>query len=184
MSPVTNALVFLINALFGLYILLIMLRFLLTFLRIRFNDASTLFLLQLTDPPLRILYTFIPRWRTVDIAALVLILALTFIKLLLTVYLFGQYASFTALILRTILDTLSLALYVFFWAIILRAILSWVELLTQQSLYNNPVVRLLDNLTEPLLAPVRRRLPPTPGIDISPLIVGILLYAGILLLSW
>ncbi|EIJ41020.1 putative integral membrane protein [Beggiatoa alba B18LD] len=184
MSPVANAFAFLVNALFGLYILLIMLRFLLTLLRVRFHDEISQFLLQVTDPPLKPLYLFIPRWRNVDIAAIVLMLLLTFIKLILTVYLFDQRASFSMLVLYTVLDTLSLVLNVFFWAIILRAILSWVELLTQQPLYHTPISRLLHSLTEPLLQPVRRLLPATGGIDLSPLLVGILLYAGILLLSW
>ena len=47
-----------------------------------------------------------------------------------------------------------------------RAIISWV----QASPYN-PIVQFLYTTTEPILRPIRRRLPPTGGIDLSPLIV-------------
>ncbi len=47
-----------------------------------------------------------------------------------------------------------------------RAVISWV----QASPYN-PIVQFLYTATEPILRPIRRRLPPTPGIDLSPLVV-------------
>ena len=40
---------------------------------------------------------------------------------------------------------------------------------------SNPITRLLMDLTEPILAPVRRLMPATGGIDFSPTIVLILL---------
>jgi len=47
-----------------------------------------------------------------------------------------------------------------------RAVISWV----QASPYN-PIVQFLYSTTEPILRPIRRRLPHTPGIDLSPLVV-------------
>jgi YggT family protein len=38
-----------------------------------------------------------------------------------------------------------------------------------------PVVRFLHNITEPVLAPIRRALPPMGGLDLSPLVVIIVL---------
>lgn len=45
-----------------------------------------------------------------------------------------------------------------------------------------PVVRILQQLTEPVLAPVRRTLPPMGGLDLSPLVViiGLQILASIL----
>jgi len=67
-----------------------------------------------------------------------------------------------------------LILDVYTWIIIAAAVISWVNL----SPYH-PVVRLLRRLTEPVLAPIRRLLPPwkTWGLDFSPMIV-------ILLIQW
>lgn len=47
-----------------------------------------------------------------------------------------------------------------------RAVISWV----QASPYN-PIVQFLYTTTEPILRPIRRRLPPMSGIDMSPLVV-------------
>jgi YggT family protein len=52
------------------------------------------------------------------------------------------------------------------WIIIIRAILSWVN----PDPYN-PIVRFLHQITEPVLNPIRRRLPFMGGVDISPIVV-------------
>jgi YggT family protein len=59
------------------------------------------------------------------------------------------------------------ALLFFMWIVIARAILSWVS----PDPYN-PIVRFVHNVTEPVLYPIRRRLPlGFSGIDFSPVIV-------------
>jgi YggT family protein len=67
---------------------------------------------------------------------------------------------------------LHIVLTIYLWIIILRAIFSWVYV---PSLYQ--AGRLLYRLTEPVLRPVRRLLPPAKlgGLDISPIIVALLI---------
>jgi YggT family protein len=60
------------------------------------------------------------------------------------------------------------------WAILLRVILSWVGMAVSHPLLNT-VARVLDQITEPLLAPIRRFLPAMAGLDLSPLIALVLL---------
>ncbi len=55
-------------------------------------------------------------------------------------------------------------------AIFARAILSWFPLG-----YNNPVIRFLFNITEPILMPLRRVIPKLGMLDISPMIAIVLL---------
>ena len=72
---------------------------------------------------------------------------------------------------------LSMVLSVYQWIIIARAVLSWVN----PDPYN-PIVRFIHNITEPVLAPVRRKLPTSyGGIDFSPIIV---FFAIIFLKLW
>jgi len=61
---------------------------------------------------------------------------------------------------------------VYFWVILVRALLSWVS----PDPYN-PIVRFLTLVTEPVLRPFRRLLPPhrTGGLDLSPLVVLLLI---------
>jgi YggT family protein len=51
-----------------------------------------------------------------------------------------------------------------FWVMIIRAILSWI------SQGYNPIEALLHQLTEPLLAPIRKFIPPLGGLDLSLLV--------------
>jgi YggT family protein len=57
-------------------------------------------------------------------------------------------------------------LYVFIIVMLIRVVFSWVS-----PYPTNAVTRLAYRVTEPILAPVRRILPPMSGIDLSPLVV-------------
>ena len=65
-----------------------------------------------------------------------------------------------------------IVLSIYIWIVIIRAVLSWIQ---APSLYSVSVI--LYNLTEPVLRPIRRFVPPYKmgGIDISPMIVILLL---------
>jgi YggT family protein len=66
--------------------------------------------------------------------------------------------------LARIVDTL---LWAYMWVIIIRALLSWVN-----PDPHNPIVRFFYLVTEPVLRPIRRRLPLWQmGVDLSPLVV-------------
>jgi YggT family protein len=68
--------------------------------------------------------------------------------------------------------------FVLTWAIIIRALLSWFSIGGAQ-----PVFRLLVEITEPVLAPIRRVLPTAGMLDFSPLVALLLIniISGILL---
>lgn len=67
---------------------------------------------------------------------------------------------------------LELVLWAYFWIIIARAIISWVS-----PDPFNPIVRFLYRVTEPVLRPIRRRLPTFQmGLDLSPMIVILAIY--------
>ena len=73
-------------------------------------------------------------------------------------------------ILVNLLDALAVVisylLTIYMWIIIIRALISWVN----PDPYN-PIVRFLYQITEPVLYPIRRRLPFMGGIDLSPIVV-------------
>ena len=57
-------------------------------------------------------------------------------------------------------------LYVFIIVMLVRVIFSWIS-----PYPTNAVTRLAYRITEPVLAPIRRLLPPMSGIDLSPMVV-------------
>ena len=69
--------------------------------------------------------------------------------------------------LVAIAKILNIALSLYMWIVIGRAIISWVS----PDPYN-PIVRFLTSITEPVLYPIRRRIPINlGGIDFSPILV-------------
>ena len=69
-------------------------------------------------------------------------------------------------------NLLNLVIVAYIWIIIARAIVSWVS-----PDPSNPIVRFLYRVTEPVLRPVRERLPTYQiGLDFSPMIVILVLY--------
>jgi YggT family protein len=70
-------------------------------------------------------------------------------------------------IIASVIQILCYALII---AILVRVVFSWIS-----PSPSNPIYRLAYEVTEPLLAPVRRLLPQTMGLDFSPMIVWFLL---------
>ncbi|MCZ8096439.1 MAG: YggT family protein [Burkholderiales bacterium] len=81
--------------------------------------------------------------------------------------------------MRAILDVVLLALDIYVWIIIASAVLSWLIAFNVINMRND-FVRMIYNsvyqLTEPVLAPIRRRLPNMGGLDISPIVLLLLIF--------
>lgn len=178
-SPLIMALIMLIDITFGFYILLIMLRFLLQWLRISFRGEPILqLILKATNPPLLFLYSFIPGWRGIDFAAILLMSVLKMLQILLTLWLGGKTIGLLALLVLAIANLIYLLINIFFFSILIEVILSW---LTPANNYN-PIVDILYRLNEPLLHPVRKKIRPVHGIDFSPFVLIIILQLAIILI--
>jgi len=162
--------VFLIQTLFGLYILAVMLRLLLQWVRADFYNPISQFLVKVTNPPLRPLRRVIPGWGGIDLASVLLLIVLEMIEQFLINTALGQAQPFPGLALNAVIALLDLLLNIYIFGIIIQAILSWVAPTSY-----NPAVSLIHSLTEPLLAPARRFIPAISGIDLSPIAVLLLL---------
>ncbi len=160
---------FLIEVVIGFYLLVVILRFLFQVMRADFYNPLSQFVVVLTNPPLRFLRRFIPGFWGIDIASVVLALAVALLKLYLITTISGIRVGAGPAVLLAIAEILETVVYVFIVVTIARAILSWF-----QPGYH-PLVRLLDSLSEPLLLPIRRVLPPIGGLDFSPFVLIILL---------
>jgi YggT family protein len=176
-SYVTNPVEFLINTLFSLYIMAILLRFLLAVVRADFYNPVSQFLVKVTNPPLIPMRRIIPSAGRIDTSALLLMLLLQMAALGLIALLRGSEISVGALLILSIAELLALLLNVFLFAILIQVIMSWIN----PGAYN-PAVSLLYSLTEPVLGPCRRLVPPFSGIDLSPLVALIAIQLAKMLL--
>ena len=170
----TNPAVFLIQTLFGLYILAVLLRFLLQLVRADFYNPISQFLVMATAPPLKILRRIIPGFGGIDLASLLLIWGLKYVELLLIVIVSGMNTNAFAPLLWAIPELAELLLNVYLFSVLIQVILSWIN----PGAYN-PVSALLHSLTEPVMRPARNILPPVSGLDLSPMLVMI----GLILLK-
>jgi len=169
MNYAGQALIYLIETLFGLYILIVMLRFLLQWVRADFYNPISQGIVVLTNPPLKILRRFIPGWFGIDFASLLLLLLLAIAKTYLTQWLFGRGPAFSGVLVFSLGVLLQYLVWILIIAVIVRIVASWL------ATSYNPMLGLLDSLTEPIMAPARRLIPPFGGIDFSPILVIIFL---------
>lgn len=161
-----NAGVFLVQTLFGLYLVAVMLRILLQISRADFYNPVSQFLVKVTNPPLIPLRRLIPGFMGIDMAAIVLLLILQVLELFLVGLVQGYTVAPLGMLVLTIAQLLNLLLNVYFFTIFIQIILSWVN----PGGYN-PAVALLYGINEPLLGRARRLIPPISGFDLSPMLV-------------
>ena len=153
-----NALFFLVNMLFDLYLGALLLRVLLQVMRADFYNPLS----QVVQPLRRL----VPRYRNVDTATLVVLYVVALLYVLLVAHLFAAGVGVIAALWYALLKCLVLACNLYTLSLFTQAILSWLG-----PGVNNPAANILYSLNEPLLRPVRRFIPPLGGFDLSPLVV-------------
>lgn len=165
MSYFGNAGQLLISTVFGLAMIVLLLRIVLQAVGANFYNPVCQFLHKATQPAIGTLRKLIPPYRRIEIAGIVLVWLLAMLKFCAMAWVMGASAPpLPALAVAGIADALSLLLWVFFWTVLASVILSWIP--TDNG---NPVVPLIYQISEPLLAPFRRLLPDLP-IDLSPIL--------------
>jgi len=175
----SNAGVFLIDVVFGLYIFAVLLRFLFQLVRADFYNPLCQAIVTVTNPPLRQLRRYIPSLGGLDTASIVLLVVLQMLNTLLVALVLGLEPGVAGLLVVALAELLGKTLWTFVGAIIVQVVLSWVAPGTY-----NPLTSVVHSLTEPLLGPARRAIPPLGPLDLSPLVVLIgLQLAQILLVA-
>jgi YggT family protein len=162
----SNAGVFLIQTLFHLYILIVLLRLLLQLVRADFYNPISQFLVRATNPVIVPLRRVVPGLFNIDLASVLLLLALKMTELALVGVCAGHDWNIVSLLLVSVAELLELLFHVFLFSILIQVILSWIK-----PDEHNPLTVLLYRLNEPLLGPARRLLPPIAGLDLSPIVV-------------
>ena len=165
MIGLNTAAVYILQTLGSLYLLIVLLRFILQLVRANFYNPLCQFIVRATQPLLKPLRKIIPGFGGLDLASLVLAILLQFILIALTLLLtYGIFANPVQMLIWSMIGITALFLKVFFFALIISVILSWVA---QGS--HNPGVELVNQICEPVLAPIRRILPSLGGLDLSPI---------------
>ena len=162
MPYLQNAGVFLIQTLFGFFIVVFLLRTMLIAIGASFYEPICRFVYQLTNPVITPLRRFVPRWRNIEIASLLVAYVIIAIQWLLFVGLFGVPLSIGGVLLRALSDLLDWGVLIQLVAIFGFCILSFFPAARYDSNF-----RLLDQFTAPIVRPFRRMVPPLGGLDFS-----------------
>lgn len=164
-----DAMNFLINIAFDLFIIVALLRLWLQLVRADFYNPVSQFVVRATNPLVQPMRRLIPMIGQLDLASLVLALLLGTAKVVTLSALNGFTISPVQIGIFGGLSVLAQALDLLFWIVIIRALLSWF------SRGYNPMEAILHQLTEPLMAPLRRLLPPMGGLDLSAMLLIIII---------
>ena len=174
-----SALIYVINTLSMLVTFVFLLRFWLPWFGADFRNPIAQGLLRATSPVINPLRRIVPSIGRIDTATILVLLIVQAGTVLLVMSLSGVQITPKFVVLSSILGLLQQSIRIFTFAIIIRIILSWFAPQTY-----NPATALLASMTDPILRPFRRFIPPIGGFDISPLFAIIALTAlGILLLD-
>ncbi|MDP4529646.1 YggT family protein [Alkalimonas delamerensis] len=164
-----NALLFLINTGFSLYLMVVVLRLWLQLARADFYNPFSQFIVKATNPLVLPLRKVIPSLGQLDTATLVLAWLVAVLKMLVLQQLLLGGVALSQALVAGVLVLVKESLSLMFWILVIRAILSWF------SQGRNPIEQVLHQLTDPLLRPIRRVIPPMGGLDLSVLVALIAL---------
>lgn len=170
-----DPLIFIIRTLTDLYLLTFLLRFILQWIRADFYNPFAQAIVKITNPLILPVRRVVPTSRSVDVPTLVVLIILQAIVTWVLVSIAGFSIPLGQLPLIVLYRLISLTLWFYSVSIFIYVILSWIG----QRGYN-PIALVLSELNEPLLRPFRRLLPPIGGLDLSPLLLLILLQAGLM----
>jgi YggT family protein len=162
MPYLQNAGVFLIQTLFGFFIVMFLLRAMLIAVNASFYEPVCQFVYRVTNPVITPLRRFVPRWRNIEVASLLVAYTVVLLQWALFVGLFGVPLSIGGVVLRSLVDLADWLILIEIVAIFGFCILSFFPAARYDGNF-----RLLDQFTAPIVRPFRRLVPPLGGLDLS-----------------
>jgi YggT family protein len=163
-GSLNNALLFLINSIFDLYLFILAVRLILAWSRADYFNPITRVVIQVTQPVIAPLRRVIPNYARIEFSTLVFMIFLEIVKISVISLLVMGGAPVVAVIITALVEFTRLILNTFFYAILVHVIMSWV------SPGYSPLGQVLTQLSSPILRPCQRLIPPLGGLDLSPVI--------------
>jgi YggT family protein len=165
---VNQAIAFVVETIFNLFILSALVRFWMQALRAPAKNPLAQFTMALTDFAVKPLRRVLPGFFKLDIASFAVawgaeVVLLAILSLLQGVELMSG-AAISVLLFLALVKLLRLTIYIIMGAVLLQALLSWVN-------PYHPVAPFFDALTRPFLKPFQKAIPPIGGVDITPVLV-------------
>ena len=175
MGQVGSALAQIFNTIAGLYLLLVVARFLLQLAKADFYNPISQAVFRATDPVVRVLRSFIPGYKGVDFSSLILAFIVQFIAISVTILLYGgAIPSVGFIITWSFIGVLNFIILFYYYALIASIVMSFVMMFSG-NMNPHPILLLVWQITEPIMAPFRRVIPPMGGLDFSPIFIFLII---------
>ena len=179
-NSVLETLAIVINIVLIVYVWIIVIRALISWVNPDPNNPFIIFINRITEPALKLARRLTPSTGRIDLSPIVAIFAIIFIRIFLvgTLLLLAEYGeNFQAIYILgifvySIMSLVRMVIHFLIIILVIWAIISWVN----PNPYN-PIVLALFAIVDPILRPIQRIIPPIGGFDITP-IVAILLLLG------
>lgn len=173
MGALGNSLGTIVNAILGIYLLAVLLRFLLQVAKADFYNPMSQAIVRITDPVVRPFRHFIPGYKGIDFSTLILALIIEAIAICTLLLVYGfNLLSIGQLITYSFVGVLLFIINIYYYAIIGSIIMSFVMMFSGNT-NPHPLLQLVWQLTEPVMGPVRKIIPPMGGMDFSPIFIFI-----------
>ena len=175
MGQVGSALAQIFNTIAGLYLLFVVARFLLQLAKADFYNPISQAVFRATDPVVRIFRSFIPRYRGIDFSSLILAFIVQFIAISVTILLYGgAIPSVGFIITWSFIGVLNFIILFYYYALIASIVMSFVMMFSG-NMNPHPILLLVWQITEPIMAPFRKVIPPMGGLDFSPIFIFLII---------
>ncbi len=183
MEVFTNSATLLVSALGGLYLLAVLLRFLLQVAKADFYNPVSQAVFKVTNPVVRMIRPFVPGYKGIDFSTLLLAVIIQFVLIYTLIYLNQEYRmpALGRILTWAVGGVILFIINIYYYAIIAAIVMSFIMMFSG-TVNPHPVLRLIWQLTDPVMAPVRKVLPTMGGMDFSPIIIfiAIQILSGIL----
>ena len=175
MGQVGSALAQIFNTIAGLYLLFVVARFLLQLAKADFYNPISQAVFRATDPVVRVFRSFIPGYRGIDFSSLILAFIVQFIAISVTILLYGgAIPSVGFIITWSFIGVLNFIILFYYYALIASIVMSFVMMFSG-NMNPHPMLLLVWQITEPIMAPFRRVIPPMGGLDFSPIFIFLII---------
>ena len=171
MGQAGNAVAQIFNTIAGLYLLFVVARFLLQLAKADFYNPISQAVFKITDPMVKVFRSFIPGYRGIDFSSLILAFFVQFAAISLTILLYGgSLPSISFIVTWSFIGVLNFIILFYYYALIASIVMSFVMMFSG-NMNPHPILSLVWQITEPIMSPVRKVIPPMGGLDFSPIFI-------------
>jgi len=177
MEYLSNAGSYLSQILLGFAFYVVLLRFWMQWVRADFRNPFGQFVIIVTNPVVIPLRKIVPNIGVVDTSTVLLAYLIAFIKIVVLLTIYGKSIPWTGTAIFAVGEVIRYSVHIFFAAIFIQIIASWIN-----PHGYHPILSVARSISEPLLAPARRLIPPIGGLDLSPILILVFLQLTLLLI--